>query len=966
MVDKTEPTTLTRLWRVLIAAMLVIGGALVLPFASNVASAHHPEISGSLNCSSGLVSFNAVSWKTDGSDGSGNAAIQIAYQADGEGPFIPVTTQPFAAPTYGFSGSFPYPAGAGYIEVRATAIGLWDNGAEPGDWRDFTITYTSSCPPQSPTVDLTVTCVNVTGATGDGQAVVTLKNPNLNTSATFVLWSPSGVDETIVVGAGGTATRTFGPLADGSYSISYSVNGGEKVQKNFTIDCDRPGTPVVLNSVECINKDGAVTVTMANTGGEPITFQIRKQGDASFESIVVAPGGTAARTYSGYTDGSHTVEVRVGDANFDQTFTVDCDDKPGTPKVTVSDVCADEDGTVSVLLENIGGQLPLTFIVNGTPHTVAANDSKTVTISGLSDGNHTITITQGQQDFSKTVDVNCDKAPTVTYVEKCTTGGETSDGQVVITLHNNGDDKDATFTINGGSVITVGPKDSKEVTVGPLADGPHTITITINGKTADSIVVDTDCDHPGTPSASATVECSEFDGVATVHLTNTGGETALTFTVNGNPVVVDGNSSKDVTVSGLGDGQVKIPVFVGDTDLSVTVTVTCNPVVNLTAICDEAGVGDAPGTYWYSVTNTEDEAITVTWADGSVTIPAKATVTIKSNQDTIALSFGQEQIATSDAKGERCQSEVDVTKTVQGPAPTGEVYTIRISRLVGDSYVTVATIDLKAGETTKLMLPSTLDPSGVEYIVEEIASGTSALQTVKPDSFTLTGNLGETVSVVVTNSYAAVEIDKSVDLAEVEAGQNLAYTLVGHNAGALPLHDVVVIDQLPSQVTFVSASVAGNAGVCAAGATKPQVVACSLDGTLAVNGTTPVITVIVKVDVGTPADTKLVNQAKIVGFFADDEGGDVPTAPSCLPSPSGSVCDLSPAVSSTVTQRGSGGPTTTTTTPGATTTTVRTGSSGGQLPSTGADVSNLLTVAVMLLGVGGLFMVLRRRGSTAG
>jgi uncharacterized repeat protein (TIGR01451 family)/LPXTG-motif cell wall-anchored protein len=294
------------------------------------------------------------------------------------------------------------------------------------------------------------------------------------------------------------------------------------------------------------------------------------------------------------------------------------------------------------------------------------------------------------------------------------------------------------------------------------------------------------------------------------------------------------------------------------------------------------------------------------------------------------------------------------------------VYTIRISRLVGDSYVTAATIDLKAGETTKLMLPSTLDPNGVEYIVEEIASGTSALQTVKPDSFSLTGNVGETISVVVTNSYAAVEIDKSVDLAEVEAGQNLTYTLVGHNTGALPLHDVVVIDQLPSQVTFVSASVAGNAGVCAAGNTKPQVVACSLDGTLAVNGTTPVITVTVKVDAGTPADTKLLNQAKIVGFFADDEGGDVPTAPSCLPSPSGSVCDLSPAVSSIVTQRGSGGPTTTTTPPTTTTPGSTTTVSNGQLPSTGADVTNLLTVAVMLLGVGGLFMVLRRRGSTAG
>ena len=83
-----------------------------------------------------------------------------------------------------------------------------------------------------------------------------------------------------------------------------------------------------------------------------------------------------------------------------------------------------------------------------------------------------------------------------------------------------------------------------------------------------------------------------------------------------------------------------------------------------------------------------------------------------------------------------------------------------------------------------------------------------------------------------------LQITKSDSPDPVLAGQNLTYTLVVKNNGPAVATSVMVVDALPSGVSFVSAT--STQGVCNSGVT------CSL-GNLAVGGTVT-ITIVVKVN----------------------------------------------------------------------------------------------------------------------
>ena len=220
---------------------------------------------------------------------------------------------------------------------------------------------------------------------------------------------------------------------------------GQDFTQTFTVHCDLD--PSFSHSETCVNGDGSVDVTMTNNGDDV---------DALFVldgvSYTLAPGATKVVTLGGLADGSHLVPLTVNGVDKSFSVIVDCD-RPGQPAVEIAQSCANEDGVVVVTLKNIGGQLPLTFTVQGTNYVVPANSNVDVTVSGLLDGDQTIAITQGATDFSKPVTIDCDQAPTVTFTQTCVEGaGGISDGQVVVTLHNNGDDVDVTFTVNGESV----------------------------------------------------------------------------------------------------------------------------------------------------------------------------------------------------------------------------------------------------------------------------------------------------------------------------------------------------------------------------------------------------------------------------------------------------------------------------------------------------------------------------------
>ncbi|CAE7779942.1 unnamed protein product [Symbiodinium sp. KB8] len=408
----------------------------------------------------------------------------------------------------------------------------------------------------------------------------------------------------------------------------------------------------------------------------------------------------------------------------------------------------------------------------------------------------------------------------------------------------------------------------------------------------------------------------------------------------------------------------------------------CQPDVTITVICAELSVADEFETYWYEVTNNEDVTLEVTWAGGSAVLDPGASQTVSADQNGVAISVNGEVVATADsldtgstdpaANDDICQIDVEFTKDVEGPGPDADtLYTIKVSRLTVDGEVAEfeeeVTFDLLDNESKVVPLPSTMNPLGIEYKIEEIADGGASLSAVNPNSFVLDGHRGETISVVVINSFASVEIEKDSSATTVFEGDELNYSLDVTNTGVLTLDPVVVDDLLPAGVTYVDYEIEGDAGSCTlTQAAKPQLVTCTFDDALAPGAEAPGITLLVTVDSIDPGE-QIVNQARVRGTYeAPEVNGnanflDEAAGLTCEPT-EGEVCDMSPRAGVT-----GGTPTTTSTASGSPTTTVvgsnsATTTIAAELPPTGSNGTNTMVwIGALLLGAGAAISLLVRR-----
>lgn len=1112
--------------KLLATVLIMLGVVTTVPMFAGLASAHHAYLDSSVACT-GVVSWTAKSWST-GAQGT-NPDIRVELKVD-SGAFAEIGAGAFnSTNNYRFSSTFNWPTGATTIQIRTRVVGTWGNGNTAKDNETDTLSKPTNCA-NNPQVSKAVSCVTSSPGNGSGTIVLTLTNAATGPfapSATFKVYNPdqTTTSTNYVVAVGGSQNVTFSGLnPDGAHSVKITLVGpGTDLTQNFTIDCDSP-QPSVTNSVACVNGDGAVTITLSNTGGEPVTFAVTNPSTNVVENVVVAANSSTTRTFGGYADGQHTVVVKVGSTVYSQTFTIDCDqpnpatsavascdeasrdgkvivtlantgtegvtfavtnpftnvvenvvvaangsttrtfagftdgvhtvaitadgknlsvtftitcdlapdfsytqscvngngqveltlanngddvnavfvvdsithtltpgqtkvvtvgnltdglhtiaitlndvdksvtvsvdcDRPGEPAVEIAKTCVDEDGSVTVTLKNVGGELPLTFTVNGAQHVVNANSTKDVVVSGLLDGTRTITITQGNTDFSRQIEIDCDLAPTVDHTQQCVEGTNgRSDGEVAITLHNNGDDVSVTFSVDGTNV-TVGPKASKVVTISELADGEHTIPLSVGDLNFD-VTVTVDCDHPGEGAFDVVATCVDFDGTVVVHLTATGGELPVVFVLDGTTTSVDPNETVSVTFSGLADGPYSFTLSIGGKPQEpIEGTINCDPVFQVAAVCNTVdSEGDAQ-LYWYEITNTEETDVTVTWEGGSKLVPAGESATVSSATAPLVLSYDGVELMSTDAADVACLRDVEFTKELVGQPPTGETYTIRVSRLVGAVYAEELTFDLNAGVPVTISLPSTLDPEAIDYLVEEIDAGTASTSSISPDHLALSGNLGETISVVVTNGYASVSLDKQSLTPTVVAGGQLTYTLQATNTGGLTLDPVIISDRLPGQVELLSVSVADGAGLCAlTEIARPQLVTCVMDDALPPGGLTKLITLTVQVDSSVSPGTTILNQAKVLGWFSEFGSEAVPglIEMTCLPPVAGTVCDLSAKLGVPVTEVDQEAPTTTVSP--TTTTVVR------SLPRTGGSSPlPTMVLAFSLAGLGTVLLLARRR-----
>ena len=313
------------------------------------------------------------------------------------------------------------------------------------------------------------------------------------------------------------------------------------------------------------------------------------------------------------------------------------------------------------------------------------------------------------------------------------------------------------FTVQGVT-YSVLPNTTTPVVISGLLDGPTPIAV-FGGGIDFSFIATTHCDLAPTYRFSQ-VCAANFDDTVTVTVGNSGDDLDVTFTINGTDHVLHPGESLPVVIANLPDGPNTITLSInGVPQNNIVVESDCNPTFSVAAVCNSVDINGAITGFWFNVTNAEATDITVNFnGGGTVTVPANQSAAIQSATAPLVLTHNGETIAQAAAIGTICERSVTVTKTLQGQPATGETYTVQVSRLVNGTYVPDLTFDIIAGETKTINLPSTLDPAGVDYKIDEINRGSASTTTISPNQLTLSGHLGETVAVVVTNGYASVQI----------------------------------------------------------------------------------------------------------------------------------------------------------------------------------------------------------------
>ena len=726
--DRVRDAVASRWGRVVAVGLLLLGMVTAVPAFSANASAHQSYIDASVSCE-GTVSWTAKSWKSDDEGRHGDVRVWREY-SDGESHDVEHGS--FSSDNgYQFSGSFDWPTGVSSMSLHSKPNGAWGNGETSEDGDEVVIAKPEDCE-HHPEIGHSLECEDDAPGYGDGAATFTLTNPAgpFGHDADFSLSGPDGEEGgDYHVPSGEHQQVTYHDLSDGHHSVHVKV-GDEEYDEEFEIDCDE-SMPSVESSQACVSGDGTITVNLSNTGGDAVEFTVENPVTAEVEHITLQPNQSTSRSFAGLADGEYWVPVFAGEQDLSQAFTVECDeddvDHPGDDCPADDD--GDDDGPEGSSPSSTDGE------ESGYGFTSYSGPSST---DGEAEGD-------GGDGHDCVEDDGAEGA--VQIAKACVD----LDGQVTITLvHVKGEDE-LEFVVNGDS-YTVRTGATKDIVVGGLTDGLHHFSV-IAGNQDLSFDVTIDCDLA--PRVTASQECVDFDGTLTLLLENLGDDVDAVFTIGDVEHVVAPLGSEIVTVSGLPDGATTIALAInGVQQADIVASFDCNPVFTVVAECNTIGSNGVVQMFWFTITNTESTSVDVSWDGGSATVPAGESRTVATTSSVISITNDGVEIASAQATNVVCSRTVTVQKQVIGQPPTPETYTVTISRVVGATVTPEVSLDLVAGETRTVALPSTLDPAGIKYSIAETATGTAATSVVTPNSLTLSGHLGQTVSIVVTNGYS--------------------------------------------------------------------------------------------------------------------------------------------------------------------------------------------------------------------
>ncbi|MFI0845977.1 Ig-like domain-containing protein [Mesorhizobium sp. IMUNJ 23232] len=453
---------------------------------------------------------------------------------------------------------------------------------------------------------------NLVGAAEKTSVAYTVAGLDPDATATVTFTSSGGGTPVVLTGVTGSGSADLTGLADGNVTVTISATDAAGNTANGA-----PGA-TVLDTTADQGSDLAVSVTDDLVGAaEKTSVAYTVAGldpDATATITFTSSGGGTPVVLTGVTGNGSADLTGLADGNI--TVTISATDAAGNtvngaPGATVLDTTADQGNDLAVSVsDNLVGAVEKTSVAytvagldpdasatitftssgGGTPVVLTGiTGSGSVDLTGLSDGNITVTISATDAAGN-----TASGAPGATVLDSTVSGdlavsipdnliGDAEKTNVAYTVA--GLDPDATatitFTSSGGGtpVVLTGITGSGSVDLSALADGNVTVTISATDTAGNTVagapgatVLDTVADQGGDLAVSVndnlvgaaektsvayTVAGLDPDATATITFTSSGGGTPVVLTG------VTGSGSADLT--GLADGNITVTISATDT-----------------------------------------------------------------------------------------------------------------------------------------------------------------------------------------------------------------------------------------------------------------------------------------------------------------------------------------------------------------------------------------------------------------
>ena len=438
------------------------------------------------------------------------------------------------------------------------------------------------------------------------------------------------------------------------------------------------------------------------------------------------------------------------------------------------------------------------------------------------------------------------------------------------------DDLPAGLTYVGASPSQGSPCTEASGTVscalGTLPDGAEatvTINVTVDASTTGTVTNTGDVSWtttnqaPGNNNATTHTPVAPSADVAIVKTGAPNPVTAgntLTYTLD---VVNHGPSdAQDVTVSDPLPAQVtyqSLTSTAGTTCSEASGTVSCDlgtlaiygtQTITIITTANSAGTDSFTNTATVSSSTTDPDHTNNTASFTSNELESADMVITKVGSPNPVVA-GNHLTYTLEATNRGPSLATDVTVSDPLPAETTLAsVTTSAGTCLSASTVSCSLGDLPAGETVTIVITVTV---GADVPLFSRITNTATVDSTTPDPTTSNRTAVEHTDVV---TEADLVLTKTATPAAVHAGDEVTYTLEAGNDGPSDARAAAVIDPLPPDVTFVSATPSSGSCTHEAGT-----VICQL-GTLAA-GATATITIVARVGPSTPDGTSISNTAAV-------------------------------------------------------------------------------------------------------